>query len=306
MARSPGGNRTVVVARLRDDPATRAYAARRTAEARAAATSALPEAGRCPAALQAPGAPRPTWRPRPPRLARWSNRPAVTPVVLTTGVTARAAGRWRRPGRGERWCPAPTPRHLAAAARPFAAGQGPERPHRGACRRGGPGGQPLNEHRGGRGQQHDVVKLGVELPLVRRAAAQEQHLGVVAGQQLLDAVLSPHPVLPGTKAGWLVQGDGHPFGEPVVVGVDGLVAARGQLPDHRRLPGPRHPGEQHPLHRHNIAPGRSRQFNRTGRPRSAWIPPPPPPPRHPAAAKQLSNSLVRNPRAATVSSTGQR
>ena len=25
---------------------------------------------------------------------------------------------------------------------------------------GGPGGQPLYDHRGGRGQQHDVVKLG--------------------------------------------------------------------------------------------------------------------------------------------------
>jgi hypothetical protein len=68
------------------------------------------------------------------RVAAVVHRPAFTPVVLMR-VPARAGGRWTQPGRGERWCPPPARRHLAAAAPPFAGGQGPERPHRGACRR---------------------------------------------------------------------------------------------------------------------------------------------------------------------------
>jgi hypothetical protein len=132
---------------------------------------------------------------------------AITPIVMLLGVTARAGGRWPRPGRGERRCPPPTPRQLAAVARPSAAGQGPERPHRGACRRGWWSWWPTAQRAPRRrGQQHDVVKLRVELPLIRRASAQEQHLDVVGRQQVLDAVLSPDPVLPGSQAGWLVQG----------------------------------------------------------------------------------------------------
>jgi transposase len=50
---------TVAVARLRDDPATRAYAARRRAEGKSPRDPPVPEAGDRPAAVQTPAALRP-------------------------------------------------------------------------------------------------------------------------------------------------------------------------------------------------------------------------------------------------------
>jgi hypothetical protein len=53
----------------------------------------------------------------------------------------------------------------------------------------------------------------------------------------LDAIFPPHPVLPGTQAGEFAFGDADQLGVPGLVGVDRLVAARGQRSDHRRLAG---------------------------------------------------------------------
>ena len=45
-----------------------------------------------------------------------------------------------------------------------------------------------------------------ELPRVRGAAAEEQHIGVVSGEQCLDALLVPEPVLSRIETGELVHG----------------------------------------------------------------------------------------------------
>ena len=63
-----------------------------------------------------------------------------------------------------------------------------------AVRVGGPGGQPLHEYRGRRAQQDDVVELRVEPPLVRLAAADEEHVGVVGREESLDAIFAPDPI----------------------------------------------------------------------------------------------------------------
>src|SRR5260370_31941894 len=55
------------------------------------------------------------------------------------------------------------------------------------------GGQSLNKHMGGCAEKHDVVELRIELHLISRRPANEQHVGVVGRQHLLDAVIAPQP-----------------------------------------------------------------------------------------------------------------
>jgi hypothetical protein len=100
-----------------------------------------------------------------------------------------------------------------------------------------PRGQPFDDDVGGRTEQDDVVELWIERPLVWGTPGQEQHVGVGSGQEGLDAIFSPDPVLSAIEPCWLVVRDTDHFGQAPVVGVDGRVAACGEFRNYRRFPG---------------------------------------------------------------------
>ena len=97
--------------------------------------------------------------------------------------------------------------------------------------------QPLHDDRGGCTEQDDVVEPRRELPLIRGTPGQEERVGAGGVQEGLDAVFSPDPVLAATEPGTFVIRNADHFGQPPVVGVDGVVAAGGKFRNHRRFPG---------------------------------------------------------------------
>src|SRR5947209_12874600 len=105
---------------------------------------------------------------------------------------------------------------------------------------GGAGGQSLYEHRGRCAEEDDVVEPRVELPLVRLAATDEEHFRVGSRQESVNAIFAPNPIQ--------LTGIDYPFGPFVRVRIDGLVAARGQLSNQRRLAHAGHAGKQYPFH----------------------------------------------------------
>src|SRR6266568_9651795 len=111
----------------------------------------------------------------------------------------------------------------------------------------GPRAQSLSNDISRRTQQDDVVELRKEFPHILRASAQEQHIGILGGQEVLHAVLSPHPVSVHFHRR-RVASDLHPLGELVTVGIHGLISACSKLADDRGLAGSRHPRQKNSLH----------------------------------------------------------
>jgi hypothetical protein len=105
-----------------------------------------------------------------------------------------------------------------------------------AVRVAGAGYQPLGQNLGRSAQQDDHIEPRMEADLVLLTPGDEQHVRVLGGQEVFDSVLPPL-----LAAVW--QGLA-----PPVVGVNRLVSAGSKRLDNTRLPGPRHAGQQHPLH----------------------------------------------------------
>src|SRR5262249_47415924 len=96
-----------------------------------------------------------------------------------------------------------------------------------------------------------MIELGQELAHIRRAAAYDEEIGVLGGQERLYAVLTPDPVSAAPlrrSQSARVAVDLHPLRVFGAVRIYGLTAAHGKLSDDRRLAGSRHPCDQNTLH----------------------------------------------------------
>jgi hypothetical protein len=93
-----------------------------------------------------------------------------------------------------------------------------------------PGGQPLKHDVGRSAEQDDHVEAGVKANLVLLAPGDEHDLRVLGVQESRDRVFPPP--LPAVRQRLA----------PAVIGVDGLVPERSELPDQAGLPGARHAG----------------------------------------------------------------
>ena len=115
----------------------------------------------------------------------------------------------------------------------------------------GPSAQSLDEHIGWRVEQHNVIEPAEEPPHILRASTQKQDVSVLSGQELLNAVLAPDPVL--ARAYWRPEGVSvggalSPHRERIAIRVHGLIPACGERSDERRLASSRQPCQQDALH----------------------------------------------------------
>lgn len=85
-------------------------------------------------------------------------------------------------------------------------------------------------------QQDDHIEPRMEADLILLTPSDEQHVRVLGGQELFDGVLPPPLAAVRKRLA------------PPVIGVKGLVPAGGKRLDDAGLAGPRHAGQQHPLH----------------------------------------------------------
>jgi hypothetical protein len=101
---------------------------------------------------------------------------------------------------------------------------------------------PVQEDLEWRAEQDHLVEEVVQRTLVRHAPGDEQPPRAVSRQKRPHAPEVPQGLTPACA---VVIDD--PAG---VVGVKNAVTAAAQLAEHRRLPGPGHPGQEHhrPLH----------------------------------------------------------
>src|SRR5581483_10158196 len=116
---------------------------------------------------------------------------------------------------------------------------------------GGPGMQSLFNDRSRRTQQDDEVELGIEFRHILRTPAHEQHIGVFGGQEVLNAILSPHPIpIPIHRRNFGIRGafDLYPLGELITVSIYSLVSASGKIANERGLAGSRHSRQKNSLH----------------------------------------------------------
>src|SRR5689334_20078523 len=88
-------------------------------------------------------------------------------------------------------------------------------------------GQPFDKDARRRAEQDDVIELLMEASLVRRRAADKQHVRVLGREEALYPVLAPDliTVVPdgvwiGGRVEWIAAADPHPFGPFVRIEID--------------------------------------------------------------------------------------
>ena len=100
-----------------------------------------------------------------------------------------------------------------------------------------------------------MVEVWVERPLVGCCTAHEEHVSTLLRQQVGDAIVASHPVavvplrfLAGRRIERIVPSDGYPVRPFIAIEIDSPVASGGKGTDNCRFSGPRHTGDEYPLH----------------------------------------------------------